>query len=44
MSNAKKNAKNQGKPTQEELAASLQALLAQGKRGHDPLRRSERSA
>ena len=32
MSNAKKNQKNQTKPTQEELAASLQALLAQGKK------------
>ncbi|MEE1037073.1 MAG: RNA polymerase sigma factor region1.1 domain-containing protein, partial [Oscillospiraceae bacterium] len=32
MSNAKKNQKNQTKPTQEELAASLQALIAQGKK------------
>ena len=32
MSNAKKNTKNQAKPTQEELAASLQALIAQGKK------------
>ena len=32
MSNAKKNTKNQPKPTQEELTASLQALIAQGKK------------
>ena len=32
MSNAKKNPKNQAKPTQEELATSLQALIAQGKK------------
>ena len=32
MSNAKKNTKGQTKPTQEELAASLQALIAQGKK------------
>ena len=32
MSNAKKNTKNQAKPSQEELAASLQALIAQGKK------------
>ena len=32
MSNAKKNTKNQPKPSQEELAASLQALIAQGKK------------
>ena len=32
MSNAKKNTKGQAKPTQEELAASLQTLIAQGKK------------
>ena len=32
MSNTKKNTKNQPKPTQEELAASLQGLIAQGKK------------